>query len=504
MKKLPYDKFMEIIPIETKKLVAKAIEVYQLFDYYKILKQNDRMALSFFLAGLLVDGEIKDIFENYNIGARMVFDFLNQAYENPEELLPKEYEEFYNQFFQKYIYRIIDRQKELKSEEFLIPEVLVSTSCYKFDCESEIVDEIYRYKDLGNDAFTHPSFSTIRILAHDKLKQLPSVAVNDDSQNKGSKNLQKSFINKGQLEFFGGLGENLNCREFLNNPALGREQELKDLMVALITPEMSAVIVGEAGTGKTALVEGLVYRINNGDVPNVLKDKQIVKVNVNSLVAGTIYRGQFEEKIEKVLQEASKNPNIIIFFDEMHTAINAGSCSSNLDLANILKPYLDRGEVKVIGATTKEEYEQYIMSDEAFKRRFERVDILEPNEAMVADILNKLIPKLEKVTGVSFPFETIDAVELTEFLAKATDKKNRNHTDNVNNPDLAIKIFSKAFALATYENAREVKPEHIAESIRRSARLNEASRMRLADILLAKFSSPKPKKGCQIIEFPRR
>ena len=228
------------------------------------------------------------------------------------------------------------------------------------------------------------------------------------------------------------LGTNLNAENYETAPALGRELEIKDLIVALMTPETSAILVGEPATGKTAIVEHLAYLINQGQVPKQLKDKTIIKINISSLVAGTMYRGSFEGKIERILNEAIQDENIILFFDEMHTAIGAGSASgTNLDLANILKPYLDRGKIKIIGATTEEEYEEFILSDEAFKRRFERIDIFEPNAKIVAEILSNRITKLEKATGVSFPYDTINVITLTNFLANATSKKNRNNKDHI-------------------------------------------------------------------------
>ncbi len=523
MKVLSYEEFIKVIPKDTLKVISKAIEIFQYIEnkpldcntwinfneVHQLLGKDSKITISLFLAVLLEDEEIRAFFHNTGIEVNDVYLYLDLDVTklNIEELLFDEYKDYYNNIFKHTLYRIMERNKGVKDASQLIPEVIMNACSYKFDCGSDVITWFFKDGEITPEPGQHPAFLAVQNVMEARLKEVPNDVNKDNSVDSTDKsNIQKTTVKKRieKATFFDGLGENLNCRSFVTDPAVGREQELKDLMVALIIPDMSAAIVGEAGTGKTALVEGLVYRINHGEVPNALKDKVIVKVNVNSLIAGTMFRGQFEERIENVLKEASKNPNIIIFFDEMHTVIRAGSCSSNLDLANILKPYLDRGEVKIIGATTKDEYEEYIMSDTAFKRRFERVDIKEPDDKMVADILNNIIPKLEKVTGVSFPYETIYAVELTSFLASVTNKKNRNHSDNVNNPDLAIKIFSKAFALANYENASEVKVEHIAESIRRSARLNEASRERLANILLSKFNSPRQKKECKIIEFPRR
>lgn len=396
----------------------------------------------------------------------------------------------YNTYYKRTFDRIMVKSQITKLEDFY-PEVLISNLNNKFRCNSDILNNLF--EALGLDSSFNLAFHMLEEKSSAKLDLNEEMKFNPPQQD------LPPLIKE--------LGTNLNAENYETAPALGRELEIKDLIVALMTPETSAILVGEPATGKTAIVEHLAYLINQGQVPKQLKDKTIIKINISSLVAGTMYRGSFEGKIERILNEAIQDENIILFFDEMHTAIGAGSASgTNLDLANILKPYLDRGKIKIIGATTEEEYEEFILSDEAFKRRFERIDIFEPNAKIVAEILSNRITKLEKATGVSFPYDTINVITLTNFLANATSKKNRNNKDHVNNPDLAIKIFSKAFAFASYENSLYVKVDHLAESIRRSTRLNEVARNRLATLLITKFSNPsKPNHSeCQIIEFPKR
>ena len=153
--------------------------------------------------------------------------------------------------------------------------------------------------------------------------------------------------------------EFLTNKNYLSNPAIDCEEEIEELEIALLTPSKSAILVGPPGVGKTAITEGLAYRISKGQVPPALQNKQILKINTSSLVRGCTLVGMFEAKVEKLMQYLSENPDTILFVDEIHTAIGAGLGSKgNLDLANIMKPYIDRGQVKVIGATTEEEYEE--------------------------------------------------------------------------------------------------------------------------------------------------
>lgn len=514
-----YAAFIKSVPKYTGKIIDYAIMLTDIllqmpFKYKKEnnkeveLNNDDKAVLSLLLASLMIKGPIQVLFQKYDINCikilnTLTFDstFFNHIIKekneqsinsSKKEKIPKE--EIYNNLFKRKLNRIMESQEIILPEVFLA-EALIGSLNYKFNCNSDIVCTIFNLLNL--DASEHQIFKTLNSEFKTNLESNKNNKVIDDSQNT-SFNLPK-YISK--------VGTNLNAENFKTAPAYGRELETKDLMIALMTPETSAILVGEPATGKTAIVENLAYLINKGEVPNALKNKAIIKINVSSLVAGTIFRGSFEEKIERILKEAVENQNIIIFLDEMHTAIGAGSGSStNIDLANILKPYLDRGKVKIIGATTQEEYEKFILSDEAFKRRFERIDVLEPSEKIVAEILNQRIPVLEKITGVAFPYDSMNIIELTTFLANVTTKKNRNYRDNVNNPDFAIKLLSKAFVLASYENSDIVKPEHIAESIKRSTRLNDAARNRLANLLLTKFAQSQNQytNQCQIIEFPKR
>jgi ATP-dependent Clp protease ATP-binding subunit ClpC len=197
--------------------------------------------------------------------------------------------------------------------------------------------------------------------------------------------------------------------------AIGRQSELLQLAQILVRKtKNNPVLVGEAGVGKTAIVEGLACRIARGDVHPDLRGKRIVELTATSLVAGTTYRGQFEERMERLIQELRSQPDVIVFFDEVHTLLGAGVVSgSALDAAQILKPALARGEIRCIGATTLEEYRRFIEKDAALERRFQPIMVAEPSEETTLEILRGLKPKYEDFHKVRIPDELLqEAVRL--------------------------------------------------------------------------------------------
>ena len=175
------------------------------------------------------------------------------------------------------------------------------------------------------------------------------------------------------------------------------------------------VLVGEAGVGKTAIVEGIAQRIAQGKDPHVLSGKRLIELNIGSLVAGTKYRGDFEERLKQIIDEVNKSPEIILFIDEIHTIVGAGAIGNGeLDAGNILKPALARGDFRCIGATTISEYRKYIEPDPALERRFEMVIVFEPSRDETIEILKGIQPKLEEHHKTHFTEEAIvSAVDLS-------------------------------------------------------------------------------------------
>jgi ATP-dependent Clp protease ATP-binding subunit ClpC len=195
------------------------------------------------------------------------------------------------------------------------------------------------------------------------------------------------------------------------DPVVGREKEIKRIAQILSRKKKNnAVIVGDAGVGKSALVEKLALMIYKGECPTSLLDKRIMSLDLTSLVAGTKYRGQFEERIKAILNELQESPNVIVFIDELHTMVGAGNASGSMDAANILKPALARGEIQCIGATTLDEFKKHIEKDAALVRRFQKVLLREPTQSETIEILKNLVPSYEEFHKVKYEEGVIDTI----------------------------------------------------------------------------------------------
>src|SRR6476646_9176559 len=230
----------------------------------------------------------------------------------------------------------------------------------------------------------------------------------------------------------------------LLDPLVGRHIELERVQQVLCRrTKNNAVLIGEPGVGKTAIVEGLAQKIVYGDVPHFLADKRILALDISLIVAGTKYRGQFEERLKAIMKELTDNPNIIVFIDELHTLVGAGSAEGSLDAANILKPALSRGEIRCIGATTPAEYRKYIEKDRSLERRFQAVKVDPPGERETIEIL----------IGIKDRYETFHHVEYTrEAIEAAVYQSNRYITDRFL-PDKAIDLVDEAGARAKLREA---------------------------------------------------
>src|ERR1700750_637546 len=228
------------------------------------------------------------------------------------------------------------------------------------------------------------------------------------------------------------------------DPLVGRHIELERVQQVLCRrTKNNAVLIGEPGVGKTAIVEGLAQKIVYGDVPHFLADKRILALDISLIVAGTKYRGQFEERLKAIMKELTDNPNIIVFIDELHTLVGAGSAEGSLDAANILKPALSRGEIRCIGATTPAEYRKYIEKDRSLERRFQAIKVDPPGERET----------IETLLGVKDRYENFHHVEYTrEAIEAAVYQSHRYITDRFL-PDKAIDLVDEAGARAKLKEA---------------------------------------------------
>src|SRR5216117_3700216 len=232
------------------------------------------------------------------------------------------------------------------------------------------------------------------------------------------------------------------------DPLVGREHELERVQQVLCRrTKNNAVLIGEPGVGKTAIVEGLAQKIVYGDVPHFLADKRILALDISLIVAGTKYRGQFEERLKAIMKELTDSPNIIVFIDELHTLVGAGSEEGSLDAANILKPALSRGEIQCIGATTPAEYRKYIEKDRSLERRFQAVKVASPTEEETIQILRGIKDRYEKFHHVSYRDEALEA---------AVYQSSRYITDRFL-PDKAIDLLDEAGSRVKLRDAAAVE-----------------------------------------------
>ena len=256
-------------------------------------------------------------------------------------------------------------------------------------------------------------------------------------------------------------GENLTLNKYIVNPAVARDKELKELVMVLLTPEKSACLVGKPGIGKTAIVEGLAYHMQHNDIPNALKGYSIYKISTPALIG--VQDG--ENKVMKLVNELKNREKIIVFIDEIHMLIGARD-SGPMDLANMFKEGLSRGTVKLIGATTVDEYERYILRDKAFVRRFERIDISEPTQEMCVQILMRTVPKIEAQTGVKLNYTDFIKEKIMKFIVNMTSEYKRVYEISSRYPDIALTVLRGAFSAALFDNQNEVNFKHILEAIK--------------------------------------
>lgn len=273
------------------------------------------------------------------------------------------------------------------------------------------------------------------------------------NQNINSKGEQNTYdIKSKRISILDTYGENFIKKEFITNPAIGREKELKELMLILLTPDKSAILTGKPGVGKTSIVEGLAYLIQKRQVPNQLLNYQIIKVNTSALLGIDPVTG--ESKIQNLIEELKNYEHLILFIDEIHTLM--GSKGEALDFANMFKPGLDRGDIKVIGATTTEEYERYILRDKAFVRRFQKVIVEEPTREQNIQICLGTLPKIEKRTGAEMMYSNFVKQTMMEFLTDITSEYKRVYEIGSRYPDVTLTLIQDAFSYAMFDNRKYV------------------------------------------------
>ena len=306
-----------------------------------------------------------------------------------------------------------------------------------YDTESiacEILISLGADLDIIHDAI-------LDLLNEDTLNDMPKLNVFKENKapkkdNNTKDNKQKNNSATPLLDKYG-RDLNILAQEEKIDPVIGRNREIERVIQILSRrTKNNPILIGEPGVGKTAVTEGLAQRLINGNIPKVLASKRIISLNMASLVAGTKYRGDFEDRLKKIIDEIIENKNIILFIDEMHTLIGAGAAEGSMDAANILKPALSRGEIQVIGATTLKEYKKYIEKDSALERRFQTIMVNEPSAEDAISILK----------GIRNKYEKFHCAKITDEAIKAAVKISLRYITDRFLPDKAIDLMDEAAA----------------------------------------------------------
>ena len=299
----------------------------------------------------------------------------------------------------------------------------------------------------------------IQILEHfgvtqEKLQKAFDTYISEDGNGEGSAEL-------GEMGDFA-IDLNEKAKQGKIDPVIGRQTEINRVIQILSRRNKNnPVLIGEPGVGKTAIAEGLAQRIVSHDVPEILKDCHVISLNMSSVVAGTKYRGEFEERLKKVIDEVKKHKDWILFVDELHTLVGAGSTEGSMDAANIMKPALARGELRCIGATTLKEYKKYIEKDAALERRFQPVKVGEPTPEDTLKILE----------GLRDRYEAFHKAKITDEAMKAAVELSGRYITDRFQPDKAIDVIDEAAAKVRMEasstpDALKVKEEKLASLLK--------------------------------------
>lgn len=295
---------------------------------------------------------------------------------------------------------------------------------------------------------TNKNEITLRNVMLNILKNSDGIAITILNNQKVNINkLINKISNDKTLKYGINLNEKVKNKKYI--PIVGREKEINELIEALCKKDKNnAILVGEAGVGKTAIVEALAYKINKNEVPKELQNKKIIEISMSSVISGTRYRGEFEEKMEKIIDEFKENDDYILFIDEIHTMVGTGSSDGAIDASNILKPSLARNEIKCIGATTTKEYKKSFLKDKALNRRFQIINIEEPSIKETLNILKNVKKHYEIFHNVKISTKELNTI--INIASKDNTKKEPDRSlelldlictkAKINKPNINIKI----------------------------------------------------------------
>lgn len=315
-----------------------------------------------------------------------------------EQTLSISYDSYMNEFFKE-----IEEGKSRNGNPSLTPkaQMLLDSVNEPFNTKEFVLKALEDKENMGYKILSNLNLDKEALIEYVE-KGIPSILLKNDCLI----NLNKK-VRQNDIHIF-------NAKE--------KTDELINNLFKVRKPNI--MLIGKAGCGKTALIEGLAERINNDNVPNFMKNKLILEMTVSNAVAGTRYRGDFEEKIKDIFKAVEKCPNVILFIDEIHTMMNAGGAEGAISMGNILKPYLARGEISLIGATTNDEYNKYIAKDKAITRRFTIMNVDTPDDEAIRAILKGWAPQFEEHYNINIEDNTI-----REIIAKCKKQKDKASPD---------------------------------------------------------------------------
>lgn len=428
---------------------TKAKEIIRHAHEFVIERGQNHVSSLHLLAALVTSDDIVilPLLERMDIDTTHLVDVILEQIEAPERgntLSPS-----YQIYLTPDLAQVIEHSSKVatshKSEFVDVEHLFLSL----FDVPSEAKHILERFK-ISKDSVAHI------------LEEVKQDSKDGAIPNKKAKQLEKYARNLTNL-----------AKEDKLDPVIGRDSEIMRIMQILSRrTKNNPILIGEAGTGKTAIVEGLANRIVKGDVPDTLKDKEIVSLDLGLLLAGTKYRGEFEERLRTIMKEIEKSDGqIILFIDELHTIVGAGASEGSMDASNMLKPALARGELRAIGATTVKEYQKHIEKDPALARRFQPVYVEEPNPEDAIAILR----------GLKDKYEIFHGVHITDDAILAAVNLSTRYITNRFLPDKAVDLIDEASS--SLKIALENKPAELEESHRRIMRLEIEKEALRKDVL---------------------
>ena len=445
-------------PVETKNILEFAIMIYSAFkeeERYKndsIIRKmtsHDKRCLSLLISLLTIPGTVKEILNNQGITIEKLLPLMHleklEEMEVNDQTLGKYQDKYFNFVDKLSIVHLRDSS--------LYPEII---------CKRLVSCKRIKDFTLRTILFKMEASRAIDQIEKSSNEKVPGLKILADLRER-----------KKEYETLRKFGEFLTEKDFITNPAVGREKELRNMQKVLLSPDKSLLLYGEAGCGKTSLVLGLAYQIQNNQVVEPLLNKKILSLNVADMISDTEYLGTLERKMNILISELKSHPEVILFIDEVHLVVGAGKTKqSQMDIANILKPYLNRDEIKMIGATN----DDHIFQDEAFRRRFQLMPVDAPCKKALNSILKSVINNFEQRTNIPFQYHDERQDVIIDALIEATNTKHQKYSDRGTSLDCAIGILSDAFGSARIDGAKEVGVKHIKDAISDCSRLYDITK----------------------------